>query len=461
MDAFHRPLAIGKRLTKRHSRITSWTVIILLFGLFWAISWQTLDPDFGWHLAAGNYIWQHWVPAHDIFTYSARGYRWIDHEWGNDIIVSVLFQLGGYGLASAVFAGLWTAVICLFRRRFSLGILLFATIAILPYAGIRPTVWTVLCLALLLELANRASSRTLALIPPLMLLWANLHGGFIIGLAIICYFYLRSRRTMWLIVLSASTVASLINPYGPRLYVEVAHTLFDPAVHSQVSEWQSFFLLPSGWLFMGIWFAAFVAYDRRKLGNWFGVTPLLALASLSASRNLPLFVISSLWDFDRYRGYFKLPKRIDLPQKILISTGVILTLTIAFYSLYVSYLPWQSRDATYPMQEVAYLQKHQCSGNLFNDYAYGGFLIWKLPSSPVYIDGRMPTWHDRNGRSYINRYESILHAGSDQRNEFSHYNIRCAVLARSGADKKLQTTLLSEGWKIVSTGNGAVLLELK
>lgn len=431
---------------------------MLLFGLFWAYSWQTLDPDFGWHLAAGNYILHHWIPPHDIYSYTAQSYHWIDHEWGNDVITAILYRIGKYWLTTTVFAAAWTLSLCLFRRRLHIVLLLLATIAVLPYAGIRPTVWTVCCLALLLELANQTSPRAKTVIPFLILVWANLHGGFIIGLVLILYFSLRNHQLGWLAVLSASVAASFINPYGPRLYVEVAHTLFDPALHRDVSEWRSFYILPSGWLFIGLWSAGFWLYDKQKLQNWISVTPFLALASLSATRNIPLFVVGSLRDIDRYLRYTRLPKQLDRPRKILIAVASTFIATIVIYYLYTSYLPWKSRYAVYPVQEVAYLQMHHCSGNLFNDYAYGGYLIWRLPNTPDFIDGRMPTWRDPNGLLYVDRYNAILKSSLVQRQAFSQYHITCVLLMTSPADHRLLVNLQSHAWHTAATGDGAVLL---
>jgi hypothetical protein len=447
-----------QRYSSQHATVLTWVKILIVFGLFWAYSFKMLDPDFGWHLSAGNYIREHWIPAYDIYTYTARSYRWIDHEWGNDVIVSFLYQLGGYTLTSAAFGAVWAASICLFRRRVRLPILLLAVVALIPYVGIRPTVWTVFSLALLLQLSSIASKRVLFYIPFLFLVWANLHGGFIIGLALLGYFFIRDRRPAWLLVLLASLLASFINPYGPRLYVEIYHTLFDPALHKEITEWQSFYLRPTGWLLIGLWSIGFWLYDRQRLRNWMSVTPILIVASMSATRNLPLFVVSSLRDFDRYLVLFKLPRDLDRPRKILVASFSALILTIAGFYLITSYLPWGNRFDSYPVQAVAYLKQHNCPGNLFNDYSYGGYLIWKLPSVPVYIDGRMPSWHDPSGTTYISRYLAVLHKTAVQRREFTRYNIRCALLANTSADKRLVKSLKNQGWEAVSSGNDAVLL---
>lgn len=460
MVNFHALWNIWKRVNTRYPRMVAWTKIGIIFGLFFIFSWQTLDPDFGWHLTAGNYIRHHGIPAHDLYTYTAHTYRWIDHEWGNDVLTSILYQCGGYGLTAGVFSAAWTAALCLFRRRIRFVLILVAAITVMPYAGIRPTVWTVLGISLLLELANRASRRAKITIPFLFLVWANLHGGFIIGLAIVAYFFMKNRDRSWLIVLVASILVTFINPYGPRLYIEIAHTLLDSQLHSQITEWRSFYLLPSGWLFLVIWAVGFRLYDSKKLQSLLAVTPFLVLASMSASRNLPLFVVSSLRDFDRYLTYFKLPKKLDRPSKAILASFIIFFGSVFGYYFYISYFPWTpNRYYSYPVQEVAYLRAHSCAGNLFNDYSYGGYLIWKLPGTLLYIDGRMPSWRDPEGEKYLDRYDAIVAKTKAQQTEFHEYDIRCALLATSGTDKRLVTSLKYQGWSTVSSGNKAILLE--
>ena len=126
--------------------------------------------------------------------------------------------------------------------------------------------------------------------------------------------------------------------------------------------------------------------------------------------------------------------------------------------MYISYLPLHNREAGYPKQAIAYLQTHKCSGHLFNFYDYGGYVIWKLPSVPVYIDGRMPSWRDPEGKTYMKRYNDILDKSSVRKEEFTRYNIRCALLSSSSIHRRLNNSLRADGWSVASKGNGAVLL---
>src|SRR4051812_10798096 len=86
-------------------RIPAWVVPgAALFAVIFAAFAVRLDPDFGWHLQSGRYILAHGIPAHDIFTYTASNFAWINHEWLSDLLIVGLVALGGYTAVAAAFA---------------------------------------------------------------------------------------------------------------------------------------------------------------------------------------------------------------------------------------------------------------------------------------------------------------------------------------------------------------------
>lgn len=442
-----------------HPRAFNVVKIGALFILFTVFCYRRLDTDFGWHLTTGNYIRHNGIPATDIYTHTAPNYPWINHEWGNDVIMSLLYQYGGYGALSLVFGGLWTAGVCLFRKKQRFIVLLIATVAMLPYAGVRTQAWTVFGLALLLELITRGTKRSKLVILPMMLIWVNLHGGFIIALAVLAYYWLKTRDRDWLLLFFGGVLTSFINPYGPRLYVEIFHTLINPRIHYQITEWMYFHILPPSWCFILLWAVCFSLVAKNKLKNWFGLAPLLLLASMSASRNLPLFAVAALRDLDTYLPKIERPKKLDLPKKFVLYSFLTLVTIWILSTLNAYFLPWShKRGDSYPTHAVSYLRTHQCPGNLFNSYTYGGYLIWKLPSLPVYIDGRMPTWTAPDGRRYNDTYLDVFDTPSVQKTEFSKHNIGCVLLQKSNVTKELIGRLNKTGWKTVSDADGAVLI---
>ena len=100
-----------------------------------------------------------------------------------------------------------------------------------------------------------------------------------------------------------------------------------------------------------------------------------------------------------------------------------------------------------------YLNDHKCAGNLFNDYDLGGYLIWKVPSQPVFIDGRMPSWRDPSGQKYLDTYFSVIN-GKVWQSVFTKYNITCAVINKKSA---LESKLVQHNWQI-ATENGTYVV---
>lgn len=432
----------------------------VLLILFWRGSFTRLDPDFGWHLRSGEYILRHGIPMHDIYTYTAQSYRWVNHEWGNDVILAVIYGAGGYLLASVFYGALWTAAILLAanKRRLLSGII--AAIAIYPYVGVRPLAWTALFFSAVIRICNSKNIKNAWLLPPIFLLWANIHAGFIAGLAVIAYFAVRQRSYTLLKVLLLCAVVTLINPYGLRIYGEIAHTIFDPALHRQVEEWHSFYIARCSLLFIALWLTGLIAFQNwKKFWSWLGLSQILLISSLSASRNIPLYVIAALGELGLFidhawkmlSGLKSADSAARFFKSLIISAG--LFLLAAFLSVTYFY-DWGNRESDYPVKATAYLRAHPCGGNLFNAYAYGGYLIWKLPNQPVYIDGRMPTW-----RVYMNRYEAVAqHPAQNYQAEFNRYDVRCVLLKDD--QKKFIKLLENRGWHQAVAANGSTLLIL-
>ena len=158
---------------------------LIVFGIIFTILSNRLDFDFGWHLASGDYTRTQGVSRLDLYTYTASNFEWVNHEIVNDIVLSLLYSLGGYGLLTFFYSLIWLSALMISAFRARLGILLIALLAIGTYLGIRPAAWTALGLAGLLWLINHGSRRLKLAIPILFLVWANLHGGFIIGLVVL------------------------------------------------------------------------------------------------------------------------------------------------------------------------------------------------------------------------------------------------------------------------------------
>lgn len=445
-------------------------LISITFFLFFTNSFFYLDPDFGWHLQTGTYILAHGIPYHDIFTYTAPAFSWINHEWLHDVFVAFIYSKGGYTLLAAIFAILWTIAIFLASRRQKWLIIVLAVLAMTPYVGIRPIVWSILFFALLERFLEKKNQYAHITFPLLFLLWANLHGGFFVGLIII-FGHARFNKKISLWIAFFALAATFVNPYGARLYIELARTLFDGYIRLEILEWQPFIFNAYAIFYIALFLSLSLFINKHKsVKQKFPFIPtLLFITSLTSTRNTSLFVISSLRYVELYlHTLIKLiPKNLRGGKLITWRILQICAVGVLLWGFISTNAISKNRQKEYPQQAVAYLKLHGCAGNLFNNYNYGGYLIWKLPGRKVYIDGRMPSWPSESG-TYLKQYLKVLQDKKFRKQQFKKYSITCALLrkaqkrslsfmAKEDGDQ-LAKSLIHEGWKKVAEDHDSVLL---
>jgi hypothetical protein len=212
------------------------------------------DPDVWWHLRLGRWILDHLaVPHTELFTYTAQGAPMTAHEWLAETVFAALAAVGGLLLVALVVAAVaWSGLVaCALRARArGAGALAIAAALVLgakaaqPVLGTRPQVATFALTAWTLLLAERQltrGGRACWLLPPLFLLWANLHAGFLGGLGILGAVLaveagrlvlargraVPAERVRGLATaLGLSALAACVNPAGPGLYAYALQTTF-------------------------------------------------------------------------------------------------------------------------------------------------------------------------------------------------------------------------------------------
>lgn len=195
------------------------------------------DGDSWWHLATGEWILAHGrVPDRDVFSYTMAGRPWTAHEWLAETLMALAARLAGWSgivllFAAAIGAATWLLVRRLARDLGGITLVLTATLALACMSGsllVRPHLFMpLMLLAWTLEMldareAGRAPRLVYAL---LMLVWANLHGSYVLGLAVAGAFGLEALVEPgadrvkvirhWGLFGLASLVAAVITPHGP------------------------------------------------------------------------------------------------------------------------------------------------------------------------------------------------------------------------------------------------------
>jgi len=170
---------------------------ILLFGLLAMTARNALDPDLWWHLRTGQWIVEtgH-VPHFDPFSFTRAGHAWVSHEWLSEVVFYELWKRGGPSALIVFSAIVSTAGFMLLylrcpqstgTRHWAAAATALGALACAPSWGTRPQMFTFILASLLLWLVERGEHRPKLLfwIPPLFLLWLNLHAGFALAPALL------------------------------------------------------------------------------------------------------------------------------------------------------------------------------------------------------------------------------------------------------------------------------------
>jgi hypothetical protein len=408
--------------------------------------WPRRTYDIWWHLATGKHILETGeLPRRDIFTYTRQGHPWIAHEWAWEIAMYTLYRAWGFaGLLAlkvtvAVAAAALLAWLCFRRGAREIPVLMVAIVAVFaaaPLFNVRPQVSGILLLTIMLcliELARSASARWLLLSPLVMVVWVNVHGGFIFGPAVLFLFLLslipewyRQRRQRLalepapLIVvasLALALAACLVNPNGlagatyPLEYVVGEHA-WHKAVITEYSS-PDFSMPIFLYLEMLILLVVLCFALSRRQARLLDVVLVLAFLhiTLKWERNTALFAfvaapvaaehLSGLLEDSGILRRDRASRRRAEPQLLYwliilaLLGGAIASAPAALRKVETTF----AQD--FPVEAVQVAQRAHLQGNMFNTYRWGGYLIWKLwPEHRVFIDGRA----DVMGRELMNDF---------------------------------------------------------
>jgi hypothetical protein len=226
------------------------------------------------------------LPVADTWTFTVWGTRWVDQQWLAQVKLAAGYAVGGWELLAVLRAGLVafaTGVLVAVARergaspRTAAVLSLAAFTLAAPALALRPQLFGIALFAVLLWLiAVRARSPRLYLLAPVIVaLWANVHGSFVLGPALMGYAWLSdvaakrpARVSLWILVLG--TLATLVNPYLAGAWLYAASIGANPAIAGQVSEWQRTmpFAMPGVLFYPSVVVTLMLMLRRRDLVRW-------------------------------------------------------------------------------------------------------------------------------------------------------------------------------------------------
>lgn len=425
--------------------VPSWPWIVALLALARALASPAAllhDPDTYLHIAVGRWIMAHGaLPTADPFSHTFAGAHWVPGEWLAEVALAAVYRLAGWG-GIVVLAALCFAVAAGGLTRFLLRRLpplpaviasLAGAMLVLPHLVARPHI---VALPLLVAwcgalLSARDENRAPPwAVLPVMVLWANLHGSFMFGLALAGFLaaeaVLRSTPRLTYLVearrwggfVVAAVVAALLTPNGPATLVQPFRLLQMPALQSGFAEWMPANLVAfpglEAWLLgaLALGFACGVRLPAFRLALLVGLAHM-ALAHVRHADLLglvgPLAVAGALGPAigEMLRPaaaspLLRVAATLARPAR-LPAIAMMLALAVAANLPTLRHPPLRSGDATTPDAALAAAARMGLTGPVFNSEAFGGYLVFC--GVPVFIDGRIEMY----GNDFLAAYLAAEH----------------------------------------------------
>lgn len=438
-----------------------------------------LDPDTQWQITVGQWILDHRaVPETDIYSFTMHGERWISTQWLAQILYATIYGLLGWSgpvvLAAAASAVAFALLTRFLSRHLSDSAnIVFVSVALAltaPHVLARPHVLALPVMVAwvggLIAAADRHRAPSFWLLP-LMVLWTNLHGGFVFGLVMIAPVALDAvvngqadaRKQLllrWAAFAGGALVASCCTPYGWDALLASQKILALGSALPLITEWRSAdfstlrpfeICLLGGFglaLFRGIKLPPLrillllgLIHMALAQGRAAEILALLAPLVLAAplSRQIGSADVSGLQPPPAARGV------------LLAGVAVLLVVgTVAFASVH----RFAPNKATSPVAAVAALKKLNLT-RVFNDYDFGGYLI--ASGVAPFIDGRTEFYGekffvDHNAASGLMEPDNLFRL-------LEQYKIEATFMRTQSAATKLLDHL--DGWQKVYTDDVATI----
>lgn len=420
----------------------------------------------------------------ELFTFTARGRPWLNQQWGSQIVLASIFRAGSWELiaimrAAVVGASFWLLYLACRARGagirqsawLCLGALLVSIYAFHP----RPQLLAFLLFALTLAIvaARDRHASYLWLIPPITLIWANVHGSFPLATVLLVLAWIEDRRNgrPWerttILAAIASVAAATINPYGLEVWRYVVALSTNPEVRETIDEWQPPSVTTAdGLLFFAsaVAVAAIAARNHRRLG-WPRLIGLLIffVLGVTAIRGVIWWALAApVLIADLFPAT---PERRDEPR----SLNTVLAASIVLVGLV--FLPWfrptftssansaSAADGLLSYAPNEYSARVVASAEpgtrLFVSQLWASWFEIAAPEYPVMVDPRIELfsseiWDD---------YDDISRASTNWEVIVDRWGIDVLVLSRRQQSALIAVVDGAPGWKAAfEDADGALLV---
>lgn len=503
------PAAAADSAAAAERRATERLVTVVTFLLLFIMAARTpLDSDMWWHLRAGEEMLStgHFLNE-EIFSFTRAGAHWTNVYWLADVTSAWLFRWGGY----LALAGMTTVLVLV-----SMGLVYiqsegpaFLKAAALLLGGVvastvwtpRPHLYSLVLLALvgyLLFLYKRRGIDRLWALPLAFVLWANVHGGYPLGILLIgCVLAGEVANHVlnlpvenvlpWKKILrlagwtAACGLAVLINPNGLDLWRLPFQTVNMQVLQQFIPEWASpdfHNLLQQSLLWLLLATVLMISFSGRSVdaGDAFALA-LFAYLALLARRNYGPFALVAVPILVRYgwaavqgwrartpwlerlfrraaakpaasRGVQRLKMAINLGLVAVLALVAVGKIYIVSHPALVGHYLAQGS----PIGAIGWINQNRPGARVFNEYNWGGYMQWAMPQAKIFVDGRT----DIFGDEIIGDWIQTVQGAEGWEEVITRYQVDLVMIE---VERPLAQKLEAAGWQRVYQDDMAVIYE--
>jgi hypothetical protein len=422
--------------------------LLVLAGLLTAVAARALflkfcvlDLDIWWHLKVGDWIIDHHaVPHTGILSRTAADRPWVAYSWGYEVLLSRAYRwfglvgIGIYGILltlAVAYSIYWMALRLSGRFWWACALATITCSAFLYNLMPRPVFFSMalfaVTLTLILEATRTGRVQLLYWLPPLFLLWANLHiqflyGLFLVGLLLGVNLLQRVANHLGITpsfvlpptlptaplagIFAACVLASCIGPYSYHLYVVIAEYSKAQVPYAMIRELQAInFRAGSHYVQLLLTGAGFFALGWQKKIDPFKLA-LLIVASVVSYRTMRdswficISAAACIADFPVPQIAWRRTETWLEKSGVAVFVAVALVLVARDADFNQRGLD-RAISSMYPVKALNYLRQHPAPGPIYNTLDWGGFLTWYMPDYPVAIDGRNDLYGDDMDRLFF------------------------------------------------------------
>ena len=422
------------------------SAVALAWALFGIRLFQ-IDGDVGRHIRVGRHILTTGeIPQTDIFSHTMIGEPFVPFEWLSEICFAAadrIAGLTGVAVLSALLFAATSLVVYSLVRRLGVGPLLASVTAavsmilqavhLLPRPHLFTTLFAAVFLMLLETYRIRRSVVALGGLIPIMALWTNLHGGFLVGFVLLAVYSLdawrpgsavAATRIPLVVAAAACLIASFLNPAGLGVWTHSLSYFGMDFLVDQTNEYQS----PDFHQLHGKVFLVSILIGLSLLGSGISRAGFRDLtlflgwlaAGLMSARNIPLFgVLAVPWFAPWAKNVLALSRdgplgpaatrmeefdsRMEKVEAQISGfiPAVVLALILIFFAARSGGDRYAFEPESFPVRAVAALDELSLHGNVFNEMPWGGYLLYARPDIPVFIDGQTDFYGEDLSRDYL------------------------------------------------------------